>query len=163
MQLPQILYITDATEDFENLSWVHRLHEEGVNWILLWLDETHFYQNHPDDHFLVYFHEKADQLKAICEALGMLFSVWDNYSVAAFSNADGIHFSSGQKMAEEMTGQDTDLIIGLSVRDESLKRLDENLVNYTLLIEKENTQLKTGNIPVPIYRKGAKANTWQKA
>lgn len=92
MELPRFQYITQAQENFDNLSWVHHLHEGGVEWIHLKVEEADFYREHPDAHFLAYLHEKADLLRSVCDALGMLFSVHDFVSVADFSGADGVHF-----------------------------------------------------------------------
>ena len=117
MDLSDTLYIAHLRQDFENLSWVHKLHEDGVKWILLDVSETEFYEIHPEKHFLAFLHEKADQLKMICDALEMKFSVSEALEVALFSGADGIHFREREGL-EQIRLQHPDLIIGLSLSEE---------------------------------------------
>ena len=66
-----------------------------MRWIHLRVGEADFYKDHPDAHFLAHLHEKADLLRSVCDALGMLLTVHDLVSVADFSAADGIHFGEG--------------------------------------------------------------------
>lgn len=91
MKLPRIQYITHPDENFDELTWVHRLHENGVNWIQLRIKEDDFIQRFPLKHFLASFHEIADKMRAVTEALGMLLTINDEAEVARFSNADGLH------------------------------------------------------------------------
>jgi thiamine-phosphate pyrophosphorylase len=91
MELPRIQYITHPDEQFADLSWVHRLHENGIRWIQLRLKEEDVLRRSPDAHYLAYFHETADQLRAITSALGMLLTINDVPEVAVFSHADGLH------------------------------------------------------------------------
>lgn len=91
MKLPRIQYITHPDENFDELTWVHRLHENGVNWVQLRIKEDDFIQRFPLKHFLASFHEIADRMRAVTEALGMLLTINDEAEVARFSNADGLH------------------------------------------------------------------------
>lgn len=91
MELPRIQYVTHPDENFSELSWVHRLHEHGVNWIQLRLKEEDVVRRFPEKHYLAYFHEVADQMRAITAALGMLLTINDSPEVALFSHADGLH------------------------------------------------------------------------
>lgn len=91
MELPRIQYITHPEEEFGELSWVHRLYDSGVRWIQLRLKEEDVMRRFPDKHYLAYFHEVADQLRAITSALGMLLTINDAAEVALFSHADGLH------------------------------------------------------------------------
>ena len=91
MKLPRIQYITHPDEQFENLAWVHRLHENGVNWIQLRIKEDDFIQRFPHKHFLATFHEIADTMRAVTEALGMVLTINDEAEVVRFSHAEGLH------------------------------------------------------------------------
>lgn len=91
MTLPRLQYITHPDERFDDLSWVHRLHEGGVRWIQLRIKEEDVYRRFPQQHHLAYFHETADALRAITSALGMLLTINDAADVAVFSHADGLH------------------------------------------------------------------------
>lgn len=91
MYLPRIQYITHPKEDFEDLSWVHRLSEGGVKWIQLRIKEEDLYKNHPEKHFLAHFHETADKLRAVTNALGIILTINDQMEVASFCYADGLH------------------------------------------------------------------------
>ncbi|HLP56479.1 MAG TPA: thiamine phosphate synthase [Fluviicola sp.] len=91
MNIPRIQYITHPNENFDELAWVHRLHENGVSWIQLRIKEDDFIQRFPQKHFLVSFHEIADRMRAMTQALGMLLTINDEAEVARFSNADGLH------------------------------------------------------------------------
>lgn len=91
MYLPRIQYITHPKENFEDLSWVHRLKDNGISWIQLRIKEEDFYALHPGQHYLAYFHETADKMRAITSALGMLLTVNDSEEVARFCHADGLH------------------------------------------------------------------------
>lgn len=98
MKLPRIQYITHPDENFDELSWVHRLHENGVNWIQLRIKEDDFVQRFPLRHFLATFHEIADKMRVVTEALGMLLTINDEAEVARFSNADGLHIGQEDMM-----------------------------------------------------------------
>lgn len=89
--MPRIQYVTHPDEQFDDLSWVHRLHENGIRWIQLRLKEEDVLRRFPDKHYLAYFHETADRLRAITSALGMLLTINDAADVARFSDADGLH------------------------------------------------------------------------
>lgn len=91
MKLPRIQYITHPDENFDELTWVHRLHDNGVNWIQLRVKEDDFVRCFPLKHYLATFHEIADKMRAVTEALGMLLTINDEVEVARFSNADGLH------------------------------------------------------------------------
>jgi thiamine-phosphate pyrophosphorylase len=91
MELPRLQYITHPGEQFDDLSWVHRLHAGGVRWIQLRLKEEDVILQNPEIHYLAYFHEIADRMRAITSALGMLLTINDVEEVALFSQADGLH------------------------------------------------------------------------
>lgn len=103
MELPRIQYITHPDETFDDLSWVHRLHDNGIRWIQLRLKEEDVVRRYPDKHYLAYFHEVADQLRTITSALGMLLTINDELEVALFSNADGIHVGQEDRSPQEVT------------------------------------------------------------
>ncbi|MDH4473087.1 MAG: thiamine phosphate synthase [Fluviicola sp.] len=105
MKLPRIQYITHPDENFDELTWVHRLHENGVNWIQLRIKEEDFVQRFPLKHFLATFHEIADKMRAVTEALGMLLTINDEVEVARFSNADGLHIGQEDIMPNEALEQ----------------------------------------------------------
>src|SRR3990167_5318032 len=113
MKLPRIQYITHPRENFDELSWVHRLHENGVNWIQLRIKEDDFIQQFPQKHFLASFHEIADKMRAVTEALGMLLTINDEAEVARFSNADGLHVGQEDMLQDSAFEQlQTDKILG---------------------------------------------------
>jgi thiamine-phosphate pyrophosphorylase len=91
MELPRIQYVTHPDEDFGDLSWVHRLQENGIRWIQLRIKEEDLVRRFPEKHYLAAFHETADKMRAITSALGMLLTVNDVCEVALFSQADGLH------------------------------------------------------------------------
>jgi len=91
MELPRIQYITHPDENFEDLSWVHRLHEAGVSWIQLRIKEEDVIRRFPEKHYLAYFHAVADSMRVITSALGMILTVNDSDEVARFSHSDGLH------------------------------------------------------------------------
>ena len=105
MELARIQYITHPDEDFNELSWVHRLHENGINWIQLRLKEEDVVRRFPDKHYLAYFHEVADKMRLITNALGITFTVNDELEVASFSNADGIHIGQEDATPEFIYGR----------------------------------------------------------
>lgn len=100
MTLPRLQYVTHPDERFDDLSWVHRLHEAGVKWIQLRIKEDDFYQRHPGQHHLAFFHETADSLRVITGALGMLLTINDEVDVAVFSCADGLHVGQDDPFPE---------------------------------------------------------------
>ena len=110
MELPRIQYITHPDESFEDLSWVHRLQENGVRWIQLRIKEDDVARRFPDKHYLAYFHDAADKMRAITSALGILLTINDSEEVARFSNADGLHF--GQEDLRPSGAFSTDFITG---------------------------------------------------
>jgi thiamine-phosphate diphosphorylase len=91
MELPRIQYITHPLEDFSDLSWVHRLQENGIRWIQLRIKEEDLIRRFADKHYLAYFHKTADRMRAITSALGMILTINDACDVALFSQADGMH------------------------------------------------------------------------
>jgi thiamine-phosphate pyrophosphorylase len=91
MYLPRIQYITHPKETFGDLSWVHRLKDNGIAWIQLRIKEEDFYALHPGKHYLAFFHETADKMRAITSALGLLLTINDMEEVARFCHADGLH------------------------------------------------------------------------
>ncbi len=102
MELPRIQYITHPDETFDDLSWVHRLHDNGIRWVQLRLKEEDVIRRYPDKHYLAYFHEVADKMRAITAALGMLMTVNDELEVALFSDADGLHIGQEDRLPEEV-------------------------------------------------------------
>jgi thiamine-phosphate pyrophosphorylase len=105
MELPRIQYVTHPDEHFGELSWVHRLHDNGIRWIQLRLKEEDVLRRFPDIHYLAYFHETADQLRAITSALGMLLTINDMPEVAVFSHADGLHIGQEDEDPELVARQ----------------------------------------------------------
>lgn len=91
MELPRLQYITHPKEQFDDLSWVHRLHAGGVRWIQLRIKEEDVILRNPDTHYLAFFHEIADRMRAITSALDMILTINDVTEVALFSQADGLH------------------------------------------------------------------------
>lgn len=87
----RIQYITHPRENFDDLSWVHRLHENGVRWIQLRIKEADLRMFRPDEHYLAYAHEVAFRMRAICGALEMTLTINDLLEVCFFSGADGLH------------------------------------------------------------------------
>ncbi len=113
MKLPRIQYITHPNENYDELAWVHRLHENGVNWIQLRIKEEDFIQRFPQKHFLASFHEIADKMRAVTQALGMLLTINDEAEVARFSHADGLHIGQEDLLPAEAFRQlDAGKIIG---------------------------------------------------
>jgi thiamine-phosphate pyrophosphorylase len=106
MHLPRILYITHPNENFEDLSWVHRLHEGGVRWIQLRIKKDDFEFKYPSKHYLVSFIEIADRLRAITNSLEMYLSINDLPSISNLALADGVHIGkedlSAEKVREEV-------------------------------------------------------------
>jgi thiamine-phosphate pyrophosphorylase len=102
MHLPRILYITHPNEDFEDLSWVHRLNEAGVKWIQLRIKQDDFELQYPDKHYLVNFIEIADRLRAITNSLDMLLSINDFPSISNLALADGVHIGKEDQSAEKV-------------------------------------------------------------
>lgn len=105
MELPRIQYITHPDEDFSELSWVHRLQENGIRWIQLRLKEEDVLRRFPDRHYLACFHETADQLRAVTSALGMLLTINDAADVAVFSRADGLHIGQEDALPSQVAQQ----------------------------------------------------------
>lgn len=101
MELPRLQYITHPEEQFEDLSWVHRLHEGGVRWIQLRMKETDVVRSYPGKHYRALFHETADKLRAITGALGMLLTINDAADVALFAQADGLHIGQEDELPEQ--------------------------------------------------------------
>lgn len=100
MELPRLQYITHPLENFDDLSWVHRLHENGVRWIQLRIKEEDVITRFPDRHYRAYFHEIADKMRAITEALGLILTINDAVDVALFSHADGLHVGQEDDLSE---------------------------------------------------------------
>lgn len=105
MKLPRIQYITHPDENFDELTWVHRLHENGVKWIQLRIKEDDFVHRFPLKHYLATFHEIADKMRVVTEALGMLLTINDEVEVARFSNADGLHIGQEDIMPNDALTQ----------------------------------------------------------
>jgi thiamine-phosphate pyrophosphorylase len=129
MELPRIQYITHPDEQFDDLSWVHRLHEGGVKWIQLRMKEEDVIRRFPDKHYLAFFHDTADRMRAITSALGMLLTVNDLEEVAIFSHADGLHVGQEDELPSE--GKRSGFIIGGTVSSfEEVLRYDPSQLAY---------------------------------
>lgn len=102
MELPRIQYITHPDEQFDDLSWVHRLHEGGIRWIQLRLKEEDVMRRFPKQHYRAFFHETADKLRLITEALGMVLTINDAADVALFSNANGLHVGQEDEHPDDL-------------------------------------------------------------
>jgi len=105
MELPRIQYVTHPLENFDDLSWVHRLHENGIRWIQLRIKEEDLITRFPDKHYLAYFHDTADKMRAITAALGMVLTINDASDVALFSSADGLHIGQEDEVPSEVSGR----------------------------------------------------------
>lgn len=112
MDLPKIQYVTHPNEDFENFTWVHRLHDGGVRWIQLRIKEEDFYQNYPDKHYRATFCNIANQLRVITNSLNMLLTINDHLDIAFFSDANGVHI--GQEDLYPFNFSDRDFLIGVT-------------------------------------------------
>lgn len=131
-QLPRIQYITHPDEDFENLAWIHRLHENGINWIQLRIKEETFSAKHPTEHFQLHFHTIADRLRMITSSLGMLLTINDNPEVTTFSNADGIHVGQEDEHPSDIRKRlGIEKIIGATANSwEELQRYEPLTLDY---------------------------------
>ena len=103
MELPRLQYITHPLENFDDLSWVHRLADNGVKWIQLRIKEEDVMKHFPDRHYRAYFHEIADRMRTVTEALGMKMTINDAADVAVFSHADGLHIGQEDDLSEVNT------------------------------------------------------------
>lgn len=103
MELPRLQYITHPLENFDDLSWVHRLCDNGVKWIQLRIKEEDVSAHFPDRHYRAYFHEIADRMRVVTRALGMLLTINDAADVAVFSDADGLHVGQEDELQEVNT------------------------------------------------------------
>lgn len=132
MELPRLQYVTHPLENFDDLSWVHRLHENGVRWIQLRIKEEDVIQQFPDRHFQAYFHEIADRLRVVTQALGMLLTINDAADVALFSQADGVHIGQEDDWRALRSSFFTEksIIGGTANSEEEIERLDEINLHY---------------------------------
>lgn len=116
MSLPKVQYITHPDEDFENFSWVHRLHEAGVRWIQLRIKEEDFYVRNSTGHYRAYLIDKADQLKVICDALGITLCLNDHPEIAFLCGIEVIHVGQSDPSIEEVKEvAGTEVLVGLSL------------------------------------------------
>lgn len=100
MELPRLQYITHPLENFDDLSWVHRLHENGVRWIQLRIKEEDVVKRFPDRHYRAYFHEIADRMRVVTSASKMILTINDAADVALFSKSDGLHIGQEDDLNE---------------------------------------------------------------
>jgi thiamine-phosphate pyrophosphorylase len=150
MELPRIQYITHPEENFSELSWVHRLHENGIRWIQLRLKEEDVLRRFPDMHYLAYFHETADQLRAITSALGMLLTINDAADVAVFSRADGLHIGQEDTHPSQIAAQlpAGSILGGTANSTEELRRYADVPMSYFGVGPLRQTTTKTKLKPV---------------
>ncbi len=130
MELPRIQYITHPDEQFDDLSWVHRLHEGGIRWIQLRMKEEDVVRRFPQKHYRAFFHETADSLRIITEALGMILTINDAADVAVFSRADGLHVGQEDEHPEELQLPDGFIVGGTANSLPEILRFDNELPTY---------------------------------
>lgn len=130
MELPRIQYITHPDEQFEDLSWVHRLHEGGIRWVQLRLKEEDVLRRFPDKHYLAFFHEIADRMRMITDALSMVLTINDAADVALFSRADGLHVGQEDEHPALLNNPKQFLIGGTANTPEEIARFGKELPAY---------------------------------
>lgn len=176
MILPNFQYVTHPNEQFDDLTWVHRLKDNGCNWVQLRLKEEEFHKHFPTKHFLLAQNEIADKLRAITLALDMKLTINDSLAVAKFSNADACHLGQTD-VSPEITHEliNFDGIVGGSINSFAELAIYKDLkVNYfgvgplrattTKLNTKEVlgmdgyrlllNQMKDSQINIPVYAIG---------
>lgn len=130
MDLPRIQYITHPKENFDDLSWVHRLHENGVSWIQLRIKEDDFIKTNPSKHYLAHFHETADKMRAITLALNMVLTINDSEEVARFSNADGLHVGQEDDLEILRSFPENSIKGGTANSFEEMQQFDRGIMSY---------------------------------
>lgn len=146
--LPRLQYVTHPNEQYDDLTWVHRLHEGGVRWIQLRLKEEDVYNVFPDVHYLAFFHEIADRMRAVTGALGMLLTINDHPEVALFSNADGFHIGQEDQLPEKSAFNESVIIGGTANSFQEMKRYLELPFTYFGVGPLRDTTTKSSLKPV---------------
>lgn len=122
MELPRIQYITHPDENFGDLSWVHRLHAGGIRWIQVRIKEEDVLRRFPQQHYLAFFHEVADRMRAVTAALRMVLTINDIAEVALFSHADGLHVGQEDEHPSEPALPQDFILGGTASSEEEIDR-----------------------------------------
>jgi len=130
MELPRIQYVTHPDENFDELSWVHRLQEAGVGWIQLRIKEEDVVRRFPHQHYLAFFHDVADRMRAVTAALNMLLTVNDVEEVARFSQADGLHVGQEDMHPAEIAASPGFIVGGTASSWEEVQRFAPAALTY---------------------------------
>lgn len=145
--MEKFIYITHPDENFENLSWVHRLHDAGVNWIQLRIKEDDFYLKYPNNHYKLYFLEVAERLITVTQELGMKLSINDQVEIVSWIDAYGCHI--GLNDVAEFEKGSFNGVLGVTMNDFEDFRVYENVIpNYIGLGPYRNTSTKKNLKPI---------------